>query len=189
MRIIGLTGCARSGKDTVAEMLLRTRAWPGPVERLSFAAPIKRFCREVFGWTEEHTDGALKEAPLKDWTRPSGTPLTPRFAMQTLGTEWGRNCDPDMWVKALLIEAAKLRQTNTQLCIVTDVRFVNEAAALRGAGGEIWRIAREVPVMTHPSESEIWSAAMHSLVTVDIDNRGALVDTREQVAKALARGL
>jgi hypothetical protein len=190
MQLIGLTGYARSGKDTVAEMIIsdvvRASGGRAPhVPRLSFAAPIKRFCREVFGWSLEHTDGMSKEVPLKDWVRPDGTPLTPRFAMQTLGTEWGRNCDPDIWIKSLLVQVAKEIQAGTKLCIVTDVRFVNEAAALREIGGEIWRVARAVPVSAHPSEAEIWSTAMHQFVTVDIDNRGYLTDTHAQVVTAL----
>lgn len=61
--IIGVTGYARSGKDTVAHMLMdyygRDRC-----ERIALADHLKGFVNSLFGWGESHRDGDLKETTL-----------------------------------------------------------------------------------------------------------------------------
>ena len=184
MRLIGLTGYAGSGKDTVAGMI-SDQLPLCEVQHLAFAAPLKRFCREVFDWTEQHTDGPLKEVPDKRWQRPDGSYLTPRYAMQRLGTEWGRDCDLDVWVKLALRTVETLEHVGADVAVITDVRFVNEARAVREAGGEVWRVQRGAPRLTHASERDIWSTAMDLQVSIDIDNRGTLLETATAVAAAL----
>lgn len=56
---IGLTGIARSGKDTVAKMMKELVPFDHPI--VSLAAPIKAVFGEACGWNERHTDGDLKE--------------------------------------------------------------------------------------------------------------------------------
>lgn len=175
--IIGLTGYARSGKDTVAGIIdqLECTRWhnAGACELVSFAAPMKEFCAELFGFSWSQVYGDLKEEPDPRWVRPDGKPLTPRYALQTLGTEWGRNCDPDLWVKVAMAKALKVHQDG-YLAIITDVRFVNEARAVRDAGGVIWRIYRSGRAHSHASEAEIWSEKMTELVDSEIVNTASL---------------
>lgn len=181
--IIALTGLAGSGKSTVAEML-------GGVH-IAFAEPLKKFCAEVFGFTHEELYGPseARERPSSMFTRPDGTPLTPRFALQTLGTEWGRNCDPDVWAKAGVARAVEMRTAlgrHGEPVIITDLRFVNEARLVREAGGYVWRIDR--PGLTrgnHSSELDIWSKDMDALVTADISNTGTLNELRGVIGFAL----
>lgn len=61
MPIIALAGPAFSGKDTVGRIIQAEMG--DAVKLIAFAEPIKRFCREVFDWTDEHTNGALKLVP------------------------------------------------------------------------------------------------------------------------------
>jgi hypothetical protein len=187
--IIGLAGLAGCGKSTVANLI-------GPRHELAFADPMKRFCAEVFGFTREELYGpsAARETPSTRFTRPNGEPLTPRFALQTLGTEWGRNCDPDVWVKAGIARAQKLEvECDYSLpVVITDVRFTNEAHALREAGGLVWRIRRDADpnraaVYAHASEREIWSAEFGAWVTHEVDNTGTLQDLERAVSAALRR--
>jgi hypothetical protein len=56
---IGLTGIARSGKDTVAKMMKELVPFDHPI--VSLAAPIKAVFSEACGWNERHADGDLKE--------------------------------------------------------------------------------------------------------------------------------
>lgn len=58
--IIGLSGQARSGKDTAAQFLVRNRGYA----QYSFAKPIKDFFETLHGWNERHREGELKETPL-----------------------------------------------------------------------------------------------------------------------------
>lgn len=135
--IIGLCGAARSGKDTVAEMLVQ-HLGVGAVKRIQIAGPLKRFCREVFDWTEDHTDGHLKDLPDERYPRPckfckglgqidhgvifdakwhpckicdEGKKLvnflTPREAMQRLGHEWSQPLYPTIWADKAARDAQK----------------------------------------------------------------------------------
>ncbi|MEU9859193.1 hypothetical protein AB0E19_38720, partial [Streptomyces sp. NPDC047974] len=90
MKIIGITGRARSGKDTLAEFLVSDHGFV----KLSFAAPIRAFVADITGLpVSAMEDGPLKEEPL-DWLNGQ----TPRRLMQTVGTEWGREMiDRDLW--------------------------------------------------------------------------------------------
>ena len=135
-RIIGLTGHKGAGKDEAATALVQA----GFVH-LKFAAPIKVMLRALLNFRqvnpadiERMIDGNLKEVPADAL---SGE--TPRHAMQTLGTEWGRRqIAPDLWT-SIVIARAGLEHCNV---VISDVRFPNEVEVIRELGGEVWRIAR-----------------------------------------------
>lgn len=118
--IIGLTGPARSGKSTMADRLVMRHGFT----RLSLADPIKQAvfyllrssgCDDADRWVY----GDLKETPC-DYLCGK----TPRHAMQTLGTEWGRECvGQNFW-----IEHMRNRIANTPgKIVIDDIRFDNEA--------------------------------------------------------------
>lgn len=174
--IIALTGLAGSGKSTVAKMI-------GGVE-LGFAEPMKRFCAEVFGFDEAQLYGPSeeRERPSPRFTRPNGEPLTPRYALQTLGTEWGRNCDPDVWAKAGVARALRYLPSPVPV-VITDLRFVNEARLVREAGGQVWRVHRRgLTSGDHPSERDVMSEEMTQLVSTEIGNHGTLEELAATVA-------
>lgn len=137
-KLIGLCGPKGVGKTFFAKQQ--------GARVLSFASPIKRMLRQILppgDWLEER-----KEDQLPDF--PKG--MTARFALQTLGTEWGRAMiDPDIWVKAAMREAEYFLQampiskfsTPDSKVIFDDVRFANEAVAIRNAGGKVYRVVRE----------------------------------------------
>lgn len=90
---------------------------------------------ESLGVDPKHLYGTPleKEQPL-----PIFGGRTARHAMQTLGTEWGRNCiDNDFWVRTWL---ATLPDAKT--VIADDVRFANEARAILERGGVMIRVMR-----------------------------------------------
>lgn len=175
--LIGLAGKARAGKDTVAAMI--------GGQRLAFAAPIKAICRDLFHFSHEQLEGQLKEMPDPRYTRPDGTHLTPRFAMQTLGTDWGRECDPDLWVKFGMMKAANLLR-HGQAVVFSDVRFENEARAIREAGGEVWRIVRPgegLHGFAAGHVSEQTSPELVALCNRTIRNYGTLEDLQGEVER------
>jgi hypothetical protein len=151
---IALCGLAGSGKSTAADYFVSLHGF----KRLSYAAPIKRMLRSLLieagaGFMEavEMTDGKLKELPS-----PFLCGHSPRYALQTLGTEFGREIiGPDIWRRILL---NKVRKHSCPL-VVDDARFGDEIVDLRQAGFLIVRIDRgncesDSPARSHSSEKQ-----------------------------------
>lgn len=164
-QLIGFAGEARSGKDTAANHLNDNHGF----SLYAFAQPIKKACRTVFGWGEEHVNGSLKEVidPLFN--------ISPREAMQTMGTQWGREMiNQDIWLKRAEYEM----MTNNALA-VTDVRFDNEANLIRSRGGIVIKITRQNKdkVLNHKSEAGISS----ELVDYEIENNGTLSELYQAI--------
>ena len=116
--IIGLCGYMGSGKSTVARELAHLLP---DAHIVPFAATIKRMCRAL-GLTEAQVYGTEKDTPCE---LLGGK--TPRHAMQTLGTEWGRGrIDDRIWLRAWKASIP----TGAKFVIVDDVRFANEVLEL-----------------------------------------------------------
>lgn len=146
-QLIGLTGPARSGKDTAAAYLVERHGFT----RVAFADPLRQFVAGLLGYDAEQMEH-LKEEPV-EWLNGA----TPRRMMQTIGTEWGRvHVDPDLWLKAAMRKALPIVEAGGRV-VVTDARFENEAAAVRAAGGTVVHIDRPgcPTVAGHASEAGV----------------------------------
>ena len=185
--IIALTGPAGCGKDTVAQIMARqlnaSQEYICELEALAF--PMKQFCMRLFGWNYDRLYGPSE---LRNKPDPDG--LTPRKALQTLGTEWGRALREDVWVDALLsrIERDAARWLITYVSVVTDLRFPNEAKKIREAGGYVIRITGRSGDVgnAHESEQHFSDPVLLEHVTHEIDNSGTLDDLREKTLAILA---
>jgi hypothetical protein len=145
--LIAFTGLAGAGKSTAAAHLVKHRGFT----RVRFAGPLKAMMAAL-GLTAAQIDGNEKELPCE---LLGGK--TPRHAMQTLGTEWGRTCiGDDLWIRAW--QAALPATGNV---VVDDCRFPNEAEAVRAAGGLLVRIERPGTgtASAHSSETHALPAA------------------------------
>lgn len=124
--VVALTGLAGSGKSTLADYLIERHGYV----RVKFAGPLKAMCKAL-GLSDDHIEGPLKELPT-----PILQGRTPRYAMQTLGTEWGRSMSPDLWT-GLWERTANDVLDNGGRVIVDDCRFDNEADVVRKFGGVV----------------------------------------------------
>ncbi len=152
MLIIGFVGRKRSGK-TIASEAIRKRCIANnvPFKRHGFADPIRQFALNV-GLTDEQVFGSEKETPLDMLGGKS-----PRQFMQLFGTEFGRNMIHDKFWIAVWMKT--LPSLSRGIVAVDDVRFQNEADAIRAVGGTLVRISRPFPDNQpvrdpHPSETE-----------------------------------
>jgi hypothetical protein len=146
--VIALKGKGGSGKSTAAGFLLAKG-----YAKVSFAAPLKRMI-ETLGLSPDEMGGHLKEQPCAILSGAS-----PRAAMQTLGTEWGRSLHPDFWVNIWTRRAKEVLAKGYGV-VVDDCRFENEAAAVRALGGYVVEVvnarqpARSVGIVGHVSEDQ-----------------------------------
>lgn len=150
-KIIGFTGKMGSGKSTAAKILFGFG-----YTRVRFAGPLKAMMAAL-GLSEAEIDGHLKEHPCD---LLGGK--TPRWAMQSIGTEWGRDMiSPQLWINAWQRAVDSIGVHIPVVC--DDVRFPNEAAAIKAAGGTLIRIERGLPTAreraaSHPSELMTFAA-------------------------------
>jgi len=122
--LIGITGKARAGKDTVASMILDMY----PSELYNFTKPVKAGLQVMLGLTWAQTDGDLKDTVI-DWLG-----CTPRDLENTLGADWGRDMvHPDIW---LIIAKRKWNMCKSvgKTLVVTGVRPQNEVEWIREEG-------------------------------------------------------
>ena len=171
-RVVALTGAAGSGKSTAADYLILRHDY----ERVKFAGPLKA-AMAAMGFSQEQIEGRLKETPCA-WLSFK----TPRHAMQTLGTEWGRNCiGEDFWAE-LWVHHANNTLAAGKRVVVDDLRFPNEAEAVRSLGGVIIKLEGRGGI-AGGHESEKGCGTWDSTV----ENDGCVTDLYAGVEEALRR--
>lgn len=170
MRLIGITGRAGAGKNTVAAMV------PGAVV-IGLADPLYAMLSAMTGLPES----LLRDRAAKERAIP-GLGKSPRQLLQTLGTEWGRDMiGRDLWLSLCQRRVEQLRDAGWETVVIADIRFDNEAAWVRRAGGEVWEVVRHldaIGVRPHSSEAGV----ADELVDRRIVNDGSLDELRAAVA-------
>lgn len=165
--MIGLAGRARVGKDTVAAILHEIANY----RVASFAEPLRQFVCQITGIPRPELDD-VKEQVIP-WLGKS-----PRQLLQTLGTEWGRAMVKDtIWIDVCM------KQAEGQRVVITDVRFDNEADAIRARGGVIIHVVRPdaLQVASHASEAGVTRFDMDHVII----NDGTMKDLRRKVDDTL----
>jgi len=126
--IILLTGKKCSGKDTIAQFICGGES--NICELYAFADPLKEITSKILYAT--YNDPVLKDLSIyydqdeKEKEREHifmGKPLTLRAALQYFGTDVMRNMYESLWTTVMV---DRLTKSRAEVCIVTDVRFMNE---------------------------------------------------------------
>lgn len=134
MRIVGFHGPEGSGKTTAARALV-SLGW----EERNFAGSVKNMLDTLLADLGVPSDdrvaylyGDKKGRPIPELGGTSA-----RYALRTLGTEWGRaRIWSDLWVYT------ELKSLADGDYVFGDVRFDNEADAIKRMGGTVYRIVR-----------------------------------------------
>jgi hypothetical protein len=140
---------------------------------------------EGVAWCDEIKDHLSRAFVTAEWTRGFEVKgetettirhkISGRLALQRFGTEGHRDVfGTDFWVDALLPTTtiidehdlpvgpkwpinfmSGLDQGDPDICVITDVRFPNEAERIKLLGGEVWEIYREGYKIDDSHASEI----------------------------------
>jgi hypothetical protein len=184
--IIGLSGYAKSGKDEVAKEIVRLRP---EFQIKRFSGKLKKIASILTGFNEDlFEDQQFKNKELGEEWSYLGMPMTVRRLLQRLGTEAIRDhLHQNAWVNALMAcyrtEPFKDYMGDMRVDIpasnwvITDVRFPNEAKAIKDRGGIIVRVNRTGfgPVNGHPSETALDEYDFDKI----IENNGTIADLKE----------
>lgn len=167
--LIGLSGYARSGKDTMAELLCLNYSF----SRLSFADPM----RDAVYKLNPLIDGTTRLADLVDdygWDVAKSKDEARRL-LQVFGTEVGR----EMFGGNFWIDQAFKQIDPAANVVIADVRFPNEADAIKARGGTVIRINRHnlSAVNSHKSEHAMDNYMFNHVIY----NDGTLDDLADNV--------
>lgn len=173
--IVGLSGLKGSGKSTIAKYLCEHHNF---VE-FSFAAPIKRGIMEMLDLSE-HQVLVDKEVPDAFWG------VTPRKLMQVIGTELMRTHLPSL-VPEMKNVWIRLMEKKIQACsvgqniVISDCRFLDEAAFIRNHQGILLRVHRAHQRASDAHESE----QLNFEVDHEVYNGSSIAELESDVAKIL----
>jgi hypothetical protein len=175
-KLIGLTGLAGSGKDTVRGILERFHGYNG----MAFADPLRGMLASLLK-SAGHSPTWMVDREMKEREIPA-IGVSYRVLAQTLGTEWGRSIDPELWVKITASRIASI--PDEERVVISDVRFPNEVKWIKSQGGVIIRIIRPdvQPVRSHVSEE----GALLLDWDYTILNNGSIDDLQRSVIAAVA---
>lgn len=129
--IVGLSGKAGAGKDTVADLLVARHGF----RKFAFGRSVKDACAAVFSFSHEQLYGSQQ---AKNSVDPAWG-YSPRQAMQALGDALRGALDSDVWVKSL---ARQIELSGCDRVVICDVRYRNEIDWLVQQGGVAIRIER-----------------------------------------------
>lgn len=151
--LVGLIGKKRVGKDTFAAVLVEEFGFA----RVAFADPLKEMALTIdpvidVAYAPERLTSMVERLgweDAKDWHDDV------RRFLQRLG-DGVRQFDPEFWVRAGMTSARDIRMGDAWIAgqggelvgevgkpvVITDVRYPNEADAIREAGGTLVRIVR-----------------------------------------------
>lgn len=146
--VIGLTGYAQSGKDTLASILVEKYGY----SRVAFADKIRDFLYGINPMVACSPTGYLRDlVNLVGWDKAKQEPQVRRL-LQDLGISARELIDENIWVTTALKHIGK-----DERVVVTDVRFENEAMMIKLMGGQLWRVKRPgvEAVNSHVSETQL----------------------------------
>lgn len=170
--IIGISGKARSGKDTIANYLVEKYGF----SRVGWAERLKKGIAVFHGWDERHIEGELKDVVDPKWG------YSPRHAFVGMGTDLIRNqWDVDFWVKSALLP---LMDKPGYFCFA-DTRFPNEGEKIRELGGINIRVVRADAQKVESDDHESEAGLPDHLIDHVIENNSTLEHLYAKVREIL----
>ncbi len=158
--LIGLIGHAGSGKDTVADHLVRRG-----FTRIAFADAVRNVLLSVNPLVTREGLRLQEAVEAHGWDRVKREIPEVRVLLQGLGAGVRDTLGESTW----LDHALRRLDTLSGPAVVTDVRYPNEANALRNRGFTLVWVQRPGvgPANAHPSETDIPTELADVVLTND----------------------
>lgn len=184
--IVGITGYARSGKDTLAKSLRLRHGF----HRIAFADKLKELALgtdPIIYWDE------LCNMPIHlstliaglGWDRAKEFPEVRQY-LQRLGDHCRNVFGDDVWIRATFPALHALQDAGHHI-VYTDVRYPNEAYFIRSKGGLIIKVVRPgvQPANNHVTEKNV------DLIQEDVllYNNGSKTDLGRSASEHLSQYL
>lgn len=121
-QIIAIMGFKRSGKDTLADHIVKGYGY----KKMSIAEPLKEACKLLFGFSDDQVNTNEKDVPIEHWDN-----LTSRQILQFFGTEMMqyklKELMPNMgrlfWMHNLY---NRIENNDNDKIVIADLRFKHE---------------------------------------------------------------
>lgn len=141
---VGIIGRRRVGKDTAANYLVRNHSYA----RVGFADPVKEAALAINPYVVSHhplTGGPGRLHHIVDdygWEEAKDLVPEVRRLLQRIGDEAGRQIHGEnTWIRQAMAKVTSHRLVGRPV-VIPDVRYPNEAIALREAGFTLVKITR-----------------------------------------------
>jgi dephospho-CoA kinase len=130
-KIIAICGAKRSGKDVLAEHLVRKYNY----ERVSFATPLKLAVKSLFNFDDEQVGIGVDSGSNKKDIIDTNWGITPRTALQFIGTEIMQdkiheilpNIKKNFFSNTLKNYIKnRITENEEQKFVISDLRFIHE---------------------------------------------------------------
>lgn len=163
--LLGIVGRKQVGKDSAAAELAEHYGFV----RLAFADLLKDLALDINPIICHPTGLTLIDAVDRggwEWAKqfPEG-----RQFLQRLGDRVRVRLGRDTWITPVITKANELRQQGVPV-VISDVRYHNEAEAVKAAGGTLIKIVRPSEITdNHPSEAESDSIETDYEITNDTE--------------------
>ena len=143
--LIGLTGFARSGKDTFFKFanLIYSNIKSFECQRFAFADELKKECDQFL----------LDNVGISAWTDNDLEKNVIRPFLVTYGTHVRRKLNPNCWIDKIKDDVLYWINTGNT-AIITDVRYLNEVQWIKSMGGNVVNISRVGVGPANVEESE-----------------------------------
>ena len=170
--VIGLYGGIGSGKSVAADFLINSFNFI----KMSFAAPIKKGCAELFGFS----DFQMNDRVAKEIIDPRYN-ISPRNAFRIIGGGLREQACDDIWIKRMQDSIdSYYRAKKIVPIIVDDDRYQNEADFIEkfNHGYVISLIRPSNPHEVHMSDHQSDTQQLHIKSGITIYNDAGIVELK-----------